>query len=59
MKGIPLDPGNAEPIRIAVRIPAGVKAEFEAACAQDEISMSDMIRELVGNWLVERPRPNE
>lgn len=47
MKGIPLDPGNAEPIRIAVRIPAGMKELFDAYCQSRDTTMSDMIRELI------------
>lgn len=47
MKGIPLDPGSAEPIRIAVRIPAGIKAAFDQFCVERGVTMSDMIRELI------------
>lgn len=47
MKGIPLDPGNSEPIRIAVRIPAAIKSAFDQFCIERGVTMSDMIRELI------------
>ncbi len=51
MKGIPLDPGNSDPIRIAVRIPAGMKERFEDYCRERGATMSDVVREMIEQQL--------
>lgn len=43
-------------IRIAIRVPAETKNIFMSMCAERSINVSDLIRKMIDNWIIEQKK---
>ena len=55
------EPENEKPVFIRGRVPESVRARFKASCALQGRDMSEVLEELINNWLrdYESPPPTK
>jgi predicted DNA-binding protein len=46
------------PVFVRGRVPESVRARFKATCALEGRDMSDVLKELIENWLEEHENPS-
>ncbi len=51
-----LDPDSIDTVRIAIRMPAEVKARFDAACKDCGMTMSEAVRIMADRWIAKHEK---
>jgi predicted DNA-binding protein len=48
---------SEKPVFVRGRVPESLRARFKATCALEGRDMSDVLKELIENWLEENEKP--